>query len=331
MGSGFPAVTTGALPDDRGGLAPLGEAAGGLFRAGRGGVREILATADDRVEFVAFDDGRVLASVKSRMGYPAIYPMLPAEIRRPVRAVLMDLDGTTVRSEGFWIWVVERTAARLVGDESFRLAEADVPFVSGNSVSEHLGYCIRKYAPQSTVEEARRIYFEIVHREMRAIADGGGRADAFAPSPGVGEFLLALKSRGIRIGLVTSGLHEKAWPEVLSAFRQLGLGDPREFYDAIVTGGSAIRRGEAGTLGELEAKPHPWLYAEAARVGLGIDFSERASVVGIEDSGAGVVSIRLAGFAVIGMAGGNIAESGTRGLCSGCCATFEAALRLIDG
>ena len=40
---------------------------------------------------------------------------------------------------------------------------------------------------------------------------------------------------------------------------------------------------------------HPWLYAEACRVGLGIPFEERNSVVGIDDSGAGVCSIRLAG------------------------------------
>jgi beta-phosphoglucomutase-like phosphatase (HAD superfamily) len=140
-----------------------------------------------------------------------------------------------------------------------------------------------------------------------------------------------LKARKIKIGLVTSGLYEKAWPEILSAFRQLDLGDPKEFYDAIITAGSAIRKGEVGTLGELEAKPHPWLYAETARVGLGIDFSERSSVLGIEDSGAGVVSIRLAGFAVIGVADGNIEKSGTKGLCSSYCATFDEVLAVIDG
>lgn len=318
------------FPGGRDGLLAIPAGGDGRFQAGSGGVREILATRDEKVEFVCGESG-CWAYVRSKMGYPALYPLLPADIRRPVKAVLMDLDGTTVRSESFWVWIIERTTARMLGNESFRLEAADAPFVSGHSVSEHLKYCLRKYCPSGTVEEARRIYFEITDREMRAIMNGGGKTDAFTPSPGIREFLLELKARGIKIGLVTSGLYEKAWPEILSAFRQLDLGDPKDFYDAIITAGSAIRKGEVGTLGELEAKPHPWLYAEAARVGLGIDFADRESVVGIEDSGAGVVSIRLAGFAAIGIADGNIAESGTAGLCSRMCADFSQALDFIDG
>ncbi len=318
------------LPADRAGLVSLAAGGDGRFRVGVDGVREILGTRDEKVELVRWDSG-VWAYVRSRMGYPAAYPLLPVSVERPVKAVLMDLDGTTVRSESFWVWIIERTTARMLGDEGFRLEPADGPFVSGHSVSEHLKYCLRKYCPSGTVEEARRIYFEITDHEMRAIMAGGGKADAFTPSPGIKEFLLALKARGIRIALVTSGLYEKAWPEILSAFRQLDLGDPREFYDAIITAGQAIRKGEVGTLGELEAKPHPWLYAEAARVGLGIDFAERGSVLGIEDSGAGVVSIRLAGFAAVGIHEGNIEESGTRGLCSRYCRSFEEILAVIDG
>ena len=122
---------------------------------------------------------------------------------------------------------------------------------------------------------------------MRAVLEGRGRADAFVPAPGLKEFLLSLKGRGIKIALVTSGLHEKAWPEIVAAFRALSLGDPRDFYDAIITAGFPLRKGEAGTLGELSPKPHPWLYAEAARVGLGIPFEARNSVLGIEDRARG--------------------------------------------
>jgi beta-phosphoglucomutase-like phosphatase (HAD superfamily) len=318
------------IPHEAAGLVSIPIGGDGRFRAGENGVREILVTRDEKVEFIRGATGE-WAYVRSKLGYPALYPVPPVSLRRPVRAVLMDLDGTTVRSESFWVWIIERTLARMVGDEAFRLQPADAPFVSGHSVSEHLAYGLRKYCPTGTVEEARRIYFEITDREMRAILAGGGKADAFTPAPGIKEFLLGLKARNIRIGLVTSGLYEKAWPEILSAFRQLGLGDPKTFYDAIITAGSAIRKGEVGTLGELEAKPHPWLYAETARVGLGIPFDDRASVVGIEDSGAGVVSIRLAGFAVIGISGGNIEESGTRGLCSHFCDRFADILAVIDG
>jgi len=303
----------GAFPPGSG-LVPLETTSDGRFLTGRDGVVSLAATGDGKVEFVAFRD-HALAHVTSALGYGAYYPVYPASLEKPVRAVLMDLDGTSVHSEGFWIWIIERTTASLLRDPGFGLETVDLRYVSGHSVSEHLQYCIAKYCPHRTLEEARILYFEHTRREMVAILEGRGRTDAFVPAPGLRPFLLALKERGIQIGLVTSGLYEKAYPEIVAAFRALGMGDPREFYDAIITAGHPLRRGEVGTLGELSPKPHPWLYAEAARVGLGIPFEERSRVIGIEDSGAGVCAIRLAGFSVIGLAGGNIVESGTRALC----------------
>jgi beta-phosphoglucomutase-like phosphatase (HAD superfamily) len=179
------------------------------------------------------------------------------------------------------------------------------------------------------LQKARSYYFEHTYREMKEIMEGRGREGAFVPAPGIKEFLLELKTMGVKIGLVTSGLYEKAWPEIVAGFRTLKLGDPRNFYDAIITAGFPLRKGEVGTLGELSPKPHPWLYAEASRVGLGIPFEERNSVVGIEDSGAGVCSIRLASFPTIGIAGGNILNSGTKALCTSYCETFDEILRII--
>jgi beta-phosphoglucomutase-like phosphatase (HAD superfamily) len=268
------------------------------------------------------------------MGYPAIYPLEPAAFEAPAEAVLMDLDGTSVHSEHFWIWVIEQTTARLLANPKFQLEEADLPHVSGHSVSEHLQYCIEKYAPNKKVEEARGHYFDIVHHEMQEILEGRGRPNAFEPTPGLKDFLLELKGHGIRIGLVTSGLYEKAWPEIVSAFNTLGMGDPKDFYDAIISAGFAIRHGQVGTLGELTPKPHPWLYAETARVGLGIDprdSGRRRRVIGMEDSGAGVISVRLAGFACLGVAGGNIPASGTSALVHRECATLADALPIILG
>jgi beta-phosphoglucomutase-like phosphatase (HAD superfamily) len=265
------------------------------------------------------------------MGQPAIYPLSAARFEPPAEAVLMDLDGTSVRSEGFWIWIIERTMARLLGKPRFKLAPADAPFVSGHSVSEHLQYCIAKYCPGRDVEEARRHYFDITRHEMAEILAGGGKADAFQPSPGLRDFLLALRTNRVKVGLVTAELYEKAWPEVVSAFRAMRLGDPLDFYDAIITAGQTLRRGQAGTLGELELKPHPWLYAETARVGLAIPPARRHKVIGLEDSSAGVLSIRLAGFAVIGVAGGNIATGGARPFLHAECAGLMDALPLILG
>lgn len=300
----------------------------GRFAAGRDGVISILSTGDRKVEFIFFKD-HVLAYVSSAMGYPAYYPVGPIKIEKPLRAVLMDLDGTSVRSESFWVWIIQLSTASLLGNPKFELEEADQPYVSGHSVSEHLEYCVRKYCPDKTVEEARKYYFQHTHFQMKEIMEGRGRANAFTPSPGLKDFLLELKASGIKIGLVTSGLYEKAWPEILSAFKTLKMGDPKDFYDAIISAGFPLRKGEVGTLGELSPKPHPWLYAETCRVGLGITPDRNSHVIGIEDSGAGVCAIRLAGFAVIGFGGGNIIESGTKGLCSHYCETFEDVLKVI--
>jgi beta-phosphoglucomutase-like phosphatase (HAD superfamily) len=300
----------------------------GRFAQGKDGVISIIATGDRKVEFIFFKN-HILSYVRSSMGYPAYYPIEKVKIEKPVKAVLMDLDGTSVRSESFWIWIIQLSTASLLGNPKFELEESDIPFVSGHSVSEHLGYCVRKYCPDKTIEEARKYYFEHTHYQMNEIMQGRGKANAFTPSPGLKEFLYKLKARKVKIGLVTSGLYEKAWPEILSAFKTLNMSDPKEFYDAIITAGFPMRKGEVGTLGELSPKPHPWLYSEVSRVGLGIPVDQRHHVIGIEDSGAGVCSIRLAGFSVIGFGGGNIKESGTLGLCNHYCDTFEDIMKLI--
>jgi beta-phosphoglucomutase len=307
---------------------PLRKCTSGNFEVGKGGIASIFTTGDRKVEFIFFED-HVVAYVKSALGYPAYYPVGRVKKEKPIKAVLMDLDGTSVRSESFWIWIIQLSIASLLENQKFELEEADLPYVSGHSVSEHLEYCVRKYCPDKTVEDARKYYFQHTKHQMREIMEGRGKANAFTPSPGLKEFLLELKAMGIKIGLVTSGLHEKAWPEILSAFRTLDMGDPRDFYDAIISAGFPLRKGEVGTLGELSPKPHPWLYSEICRVGLGMGPEQSSHVVGIEDSGAGVCAIRLAGFSVIGFAGGNIVESGTKGLCENYCETFEEILNVL--
>lgn len=318
----------GKINDDSG-FIMLEKNSDGKFTSGNNGVTAVFSTGDRKVEFVGFNS-HTLAYVKSAMGYPAYYPVHPVKIERPVKAVLMDLDGTSVRSEEFWVWIIQMATASLLGNPRFELEAADLPYVSGHSVSEHLKYCIDKYCPGASLEAARKYYFEHTHREMKEIMDGRGREGAFVPVPGLKDFLCELKSMGIKIGLVTSGLYEKAWPEILSAFRTMKMGDPKDSYDAVITAGYPLRKGEVGTLGELSPKPHPWLYAETCSVGLGIPFEERHHVIGIEDSGAGICSIRLAGYAAIGLEGGNIRKSGTKGLCSYYCSGFEEIIKILE-
>ena len=285
-----------------------------FFETGKDGVKRILTPDDKKIDIVEFDDKR-LCYVKSALGYPAIYPMHETHFEPKAEAILMDLDGTSVHSEAFWMWVIQETTARLLGRSDFKNEPEDEPYISGHSVSEHLQYMIDKYAKGESLEKARGYYFDIVNYEINEILHGRGNQDAFTPAPGLKEFLKTVKGEGIKIGLVTSGLYEKAMPEIISAFRQLEMGDPVDFYDAIITAGQALRKGQTGTLGELAPKPHPWLYAETARVGLGVPFENRHKVLGIEDSSAGVVSIKLAGFSCCGVAGGNIEKAGVDELC----------------
>lgn len=310
-------------------LIELSSTYDGLFEAHKNGVGKILTPKDRKTEFVEIN-GKIFCIVKSSLGYPAIYPLERTDCALPAKAVLMDLDGTSVHSEDFWIWIIQSTVCSLLGNTSFKLSEADLPFVSGHSVSEHLKYCIDKYCPDKTVEEARQLYLQITRYEMKEIMEGRGKAGAFTPAPHLKEFLLTLKAHNVKIGLVTSGLTEKAMPEIVSAFKTLGMGDPLEFYDAIISAGSALKKGQVGTLGELEPKPHPWLYAETARVGLGFSKEEKC-VIAMEDSSAGVVSARLAGFPCIGIEGGNIRQSGTCCLCSGMYSDLTDALPQILG
>lgn len=310
-------------------FSSLSQSSCGTFESGKHGVTGIYTPKDKKVEFIYLND-KVLCNVKSALGYPAIYPFKEPVYHSPAWAVLMDLDGTSVHSENFWIYIIERTIAALINNSSFELQEEDTPFVSGHSVSEHLQYCINKYCPNKTVEEARDLYFSITRYEMKEILEGRGISNAFTPAPHLKEFLLTIKKNNIKIGLVTSGLTEKALPEIVSAFRTLELGDPLEFYDAIISAGTAIVKGQVGTLGELAPKPHPWLYAEAARIGLGFSPGD-ACVIALEDSSAGVVSVRLAGFPCIGVEGGNIRQSGVASLCHSMVSDLMDALPIILG
>ena len=292
-------------------------------------VKHILCTGDGKVEFVAFEN-QTLAYVNSVLGYGAYYPLHSVNRKGKIKAVLMDLDGTSVRSEEFWIWIIEKTTASMLDDESFKIEDSDIPFVSGHSVSEHLQYCIDKYCPGESLDKARNFYFEHVNHEMKEIMEGRGRKNSFVPQEGLKEFLLAIKAKGIKIGLVTSGLYEKAMPEILSAFRTLDMGEPTDFYDAIISAGYPLRKGSVGTLGEKSPKPHPWHNAETCAVGLGIKYDERNSEIAIEDSGAGVCSARIAGYTTIGLAGGNIKESGTMPMCSRYCNNLAEILDYIE-
>ena len=297
----------------------------GFFKTGENGVTGIYTPKDKKVEFIEFKD-KVLCNVTSELGLPVIYPYSEPEFEPKAEALLMDLDGTTVRSEEFWIWIIEQTMKKLLGDAKFSLEQSDVPFVSGHSTADHLMYCINKYAPDKKLRDALDNYHEITKFEMNEIMEGRGNTEAFEPAPNLKEFLTAVKGAGIKIGLVTSGLRYKAMPEIVSAFRKLKMGNPEDFYDGIIDAGFQKTKA-VGTLGEVASKPHPWLYFELAKIGLKAENFKK--VIGMEDSSAGVISLALAGISVIGIEAGNIRQSGVEPLCRNMVGDLMDSLHII--
>ena len=262
----------------------------------------------------------------NQTGVCATYPLTPALFEPKAKALLMDLDGTTVQSEEFWIYIIEKTVKTLLKNEKFSFVEEDIPYVSGFSTIEHLTYAMKKYHVACDIATANATYHAIAEYELKEILEGRGNVSAFKPRENLKEFLLDVKGKGIKIGLVTSGLDYKAIPEIVSTFRLLNMGDPLNFYDAVITGGKRKIAGVYGTLGELSVKPHPWVYAE---IGMALAGENKKNVITLEDSSSGVLSSRLAGYPVIGLSDGNIIQSGMESFCVNLTASLEEVFNLI--
>lgn len=261
-------------------------------------------------------------------GVECTYLMPEAKTKFPIKYLLMDLDGTTAKSEEFWMLLIEKTLQEILHEDSFRLAKEDIPFVSGYSTQEHLSYCLNKYHIDYSLPDALALYHKITHQELDLISKGQGYTDAMKPRQGLKEFLLEIHKHGIKIGLATSGLDYKAIPEISSAFHNIGMGDPLDYYDAIITGGRQKLKGQYGTIGELAVKPHPWVYAE---LGLGLDIQDKSEAIVLEDSSAGVISGRVAGYNAIGFKDGNLLASGVDQYCLKMVDTLDEVLSILLG
>jgi hypothetical protein len=94
-----------------------------MFKVGTADVESVTATGNGKVEYVGCK-GHSLAHVKSAMDSPAYYPVHPVKMEKPIKAVLMDLD-----------------------NPRFELEQADLPFVSGDSVSDTSSAASRSTVP----------------------------------------------------------------------------------------------------------------------------------------------------------------------------------------
>lgn len=281
---------------------------GGLFSLGKKGVEDIRGTKDGKIEFFDYN-GSTMCAINSCCGQRAVYPLEDTQFEAPAEYVVMDLDGTTIISEEFWIDIIRQTVSQIVGRE-VEFSLEDLPYVSGHTTQEHLDYALQKYGNGRKSNDIE-VYHDISRRELDAALSGKNKN--MQPVEGLRELLLAMKERGVKIGLVSSGLFYKAIPEIESVFASMDLGDPKSFYDGIIMGGVEKGINHYSTIGELAAKPHPWLYKELVHIGL--KCTDNSKVIVIEDSASGVVSARLAGYSVIGMNSGNVRASGMAPLC----------------
>ncbi|MGV9558066.1 HAD family hydrolase [Streptomyces sp. NPDC003401] len=180
-----------------------------------------------------------------------------------LQAVLLDMDGTLVDTEGFW-WDVEAEVFAGLGhtlDESWRHV------VVGGPMSRSAGFLIEATGADITLAELSVLLNEGFERRI-------GRD--LPLMPGAARLLAELAAHEIPTALVSAS-HRRIIDRVLTT-----LG-PRHF--ALTVAGDEVPR----------TKPHPdpYLYATA---GLGVD-PGRCAVV--EDTATGVAAAEAAGCHVV--------------------------------
>jgi HAD superfamily hydrolase (TIGR01509 family) len=185
--------------------------------------------------------------------------------RPPVRALLLDFDGTMLETEsssyGSWRELLAEHGYELT-PETWSAAVGTIGGVDPIALlEEHLGTSVDREA----LEKRARA------RHMETLAEEELR-------PGIQQIADEANERGIATAIVTSA--SRWW--VTSHLERLGLEDE---WDVIVSADKDPER----------AKPAPVLYLEAARE---LDV-EPAEAVAIEDSPNGVIAAQRAGMQVV--------------------------------
>ncbi|MFE7134464.1 HAD family hydrolase [Streptomyces sp. NPDC057638] len=183
--------------------------------------------------------------------------------RSALQAVLLDMDGTLVDTEGFW-WDAERDVFAELGHQ---LDEAWRDVVVGGPMSRSAGYLIEATGADITLPELTVLLND-------RFEDRIGRDVPLMP--GAERLLAELAAHGVPTALVSAS-HRRIIDRVL-----LSLG-PANF--ALSVAGDEVTR----------TKPHPDPYLLAARE-LG---AEPARCAVIEDTATGVASAEAAGCRVV--------------------------------
>ena len=181
-------------------------------------------------------------------------------LRKPVEAVLFDMDGLLIDTEAVYIDAYHEAAGRLGVEMPQALCHAMIGIPTRECeamIQDHFG-------PAFSVADFQDHFSSSAHRLL----------DAHVPvKPGAVELLAWLDGRGLPLAIATSS-------RAVTAERHLGKAGLRGHFKTIATRYDVER-----------AKPHPDVYLEAARR-LGVDPTR---CIAFEDSNPGLPAAHAAG------------------------------------